>query len=96
MSSELAIKTCAKLYESRDTARKLFGDKYAERIREASDIIQSVMRAQKCSEMIAGMKILESMKHDYSAGMTQLLFAAAIVELVEPTTGVIPCPTKAK
>jgi hypothetical protein len=72
----------AKLYDCRDTAKNFFGDKYNDRIKPFKDLIQVVMKANNIEEIPALLKISDTEVYN-QAGMNQLLFMAATVELIE-------------
>lgn len=75
------VQIAAKLYECRDAARTILGDKYPERMREYGDSIRSVAAAKECSELVAGKMLAEAA----GGGMTTVLVLAATVEIIEPS-----------
>ena len=79
------VQTAAKLYECRDTAKRFFRDNYAEKLEPYKDLIQAVMKANDLEEIPALLKI--SKTHTYQDNpMAQMMFMAATVELIEPST----------
>ncbi len=84
---EKEIKITAKLYECRDTAKslaKMQEKNYVEMLKPYTNIINSVMKANKIKHIQALLKISETQTYQDS-GMAQLLFMAALVELMEPS-----------
>lgn len=84
---ETQIKIVAKLYECRDTAKslaKLQDRDYEEMLKPYKKVIQRVMEVKKTGKMPALLKISKT-KTFNDDGMTQLLFMAALVELIEPS-----------
>lgn len=78
------IQMAAKLYECRDTAKRFFREEYAEKLKPYTHIIQAVMKANKLDVIPALLKISETETYNDN-GMTQMLFMAATVELIEPS-----------
>lgn len=81
---ETQIKITADLYKCRDTAKRFFREEYAEKLKPYIDIIKAVMKANQLNELRAILKISESETYKEN-GMTQLLFMAAVVEMMEPS-----------
>lgn len=75
------VQIAARLYECRDAARTLLGDKYPERMREYGDSIRIVAAVKKCSELEAGKMLAEA----GGGGMATVLMLAATVEIIEPS-----------
>lgn len=80
--SEKAIKTAARLYEMRDTAKRLLGAKYQERMREHGFVLKKIAAHEKKDVLQVAMDICKL--PDCSPSMTLLMMAAA-VELSEPS-----------
>jgi hypothetical protein len=81
---EKEIKIAAKLYECRDTAKRFFREKYAERLKPYMHIVQEVMKANELEVLEAILKISKTQTNQED-GMRQMLFMAAAVELIEPS-----------
>ena len=84
---EQQIKMAAKLYKCRDTAKslaKMQGEDYNEMLKPYSDIITKVMNANNLKHIPALLKISE-MRTYQDSGMAQMLFMAALTELMEPS-----------
>lgn len=84
---EQQIKMAAKLYECRDTAKslaKMQGEDYTEMLKPYSEIITKVMKANNLKHIPALLKISETKTYQDS-GMAQMLFMAALTELMEPS-----------
>lgn len=85
--TERDVKMAAKLYECRDTARslaKMKGEDYKEMLAPYTHIIKQVMKANQLEEIPALLRISKTKTYEES-GMTQLMFIAATVELIEPS-----------
>ena len=78
------VQMAVKLYECRDTAKRFFREEYAEKLKPYTQLIQAVMKANKLDVIPALLKISETETYNDN-GMTQMLFMAATVELIEPS-----------
>lgn len=81
MQGERAVRMAARMYEMRDTARRLLGDKYKDRMAEYAPIIQRVADNRKCSVLQAG----GMMASESGDGMMTVMIVAAMVEMIEPS-----------
>lgn len=81
------VNIAAKLYEARDTLRRLLGESYRNRIDETMQAVRVIAAANHCDELRAGMLILQQMQADGCGGMEQLYVLAATAELIEPSEG---------
>lgn len=81
---EQQIKMAAKLYECRDTAKKLFKHEYKEKLKPYTVLLQNVMKANNLEEIPALLLISKTETYQES-GMAQMMFMAAVVELIEPS-----------
>lgn len=84
---EQQIKMAAKLYECRDSAKsmaKMQGEDFKEMIKPYTDIVTKVMQANNLKHIPALLKISETKMYQES-GMAQMLFMAAITEMMEPS-----------
>ena len=75
------VQIAAKMYECRDTARRLLGNKYPDRMRELGQAIKALSKEKSCSNLEAGKRIAESS----GGGMVAILVMAATVEIIEPS-----------
>jgi hypothetical protein len=75
------IEIAAKLYATRDTARALLGERYAEWMQTYADIIKQVMTDKKTSEIGAANALCKFTENPFQ----QMTILAAAVEMVEPT-----------
>ena len=73
-----------RMYECRDAARFLFGDKFQAKMTEFAEAIKAVAEAKGCTEIQA----LNAMGKK-TEGMATICLIAAYVEMVEPSP---PCP----
>jgi hypothetical protein len=83
-ASEKQIKTAAKLYQCRDTAKAFFKDAYKEKLQPYTHIIKEVMKANNLEEIPALLKISQT-EHYQENGMAQMMYMAAVVEMIEPS-----------
>ena len=86
-NSELMVKVAARLYNMRDTAKKFFGKEYREKLKPYTHLIQAHMKANGVDEIVSVIKLaqMESVKDN---AMSQMLFFAAAVELIEPSSDI--------
>lgn len=82
MQNEQAVKTTARLYECRDTARRPLGDKYHERMDEYARIVRAVAKRDNCNDIFAVATVI---KETAAQGMDVLMMIAAVVEMTEPS-----------
>lgn len=78
---EQTIKHAAKLYEMRDTAKRVLGDRFDRFMEQYQVAIRKVAEHRQCSELQAAMAISKS---DADPHVTMFAMAA-FVELVEPS-----------
>jgi hypothetical protein len=81
---EKQIKMAAKLYECRDTAKAFFKEQYKEKLQPYTHILKQVMKANNLEEIPALLKISQT-EHYQENGMAQMMYMAAVVELIEPS-----------
>jgi len=81
---EQQIKMAAKLYECRDTARRFFGEEYKQKLEFYTHILKQVMKDNDLEEIPALLKISKT-QHYQENGMAQMMYMAAVVELIEPS-----------
>lgn len=81
MQTEQAVKMAAKLYECRDTAKRVFGDRYYERMEAYGQTVKSAANALNCSDMAAA----TTLANKAGGGMAAICFLAAVVEMTEPS-----------
>ena len=74
------VQMAAKLYECRDTAKRLLGAKYGERMRDWGEVVTARATQEKCGVMAAGIRTARMVD-----GMDAVMILAATVELVEPS-----------
>jgi len=79
-----AIEVTAKLYKCRDTAKSFLGEKYNEKLEPYTHIIKQVMKANEEEEIPALLRISKT-EHYQENGFAQMMYMAAIVELIEPS-----------
>lgn len=81
MQAEQAVKMAAKLYECRDTAKRLFGDTYHERMAAYGQTVKSAANALNCSDVAAA----TTLANKAGGGMAAICYLAAVVEMTEPS-----------
>lgn len=79
-----AVKMTAKLYEARDSAKFMLGEKYPERMEELGALIRVRMVEKGESEIGAASFLCTQTENSY----LQIEILAAAVEMVEPSVGV--------
>lgn len=82
-ATEQQVKQAAQMYEMRDRARRLLGDKYKSRMAELGAILQRTADRDRKSVIAVA---VEACTQRRLIGMDLMLVMAAAVELVEPTT----------
>lgn len=85
MKSEQVVRLAAKLYEYRDAARFLLGERYAEVIGHYQHHIRQVMDREGCDEIPAAMKLCEVFRARGEPPSATIAAVAAAVEMVEGT-----------
>ena len=84
---EKEIRMASKLYECRDTAKalaKMQERNYTEMLAPYTHIIKQVMSANGLDELQALLRISKTKTYEEN-GMAQLLYMAAVVEIIEPS-----------
>lgn len=89
-ATEQNVKTAAQMYECRDAARRLLGEKYHARMDERARVIRTVAKRDNCNDIVAGATII---KDAGLHGIDVLLLMAAVVEMTEPSNCNSPTPT---
>lgn len=82
-ATEKTVRMAAKLYEMRDLAKRLLGDRYSEEMGEIRKIIKGVQSGLKLNEpLVAATRICTA---NSLGGVDAALIMAAAVEMVEPS-----------
>lgn len=84
---EQVIKIAAKMYRCRDAAKsycKIQGSNFHEKVKEYTEIIDSVMKKNKLDHIAAILEISKTKTYQNS-GVIQMWFMAAVTETMEPT-----------
>ena len=79
---EKQIKVAAKLYEFRDTAKRIYGDEYHEKIKPYMDLIKEATGDKEVLPVVMEMSKHETIQYN---GILQMLLWAAAVEIIEPS-----------
>jgi hypothetical protein len=82
---EQQIKLAAKLYQCRDTAKKMYGKDYQETLLPFIRRIRARMALDQCSELEAALTLIESLQELRGEATGTLLFSAAAVEMLKPS-----------
>ena len=81
MKTEQAVKMAAKVYECRDTAKRVFGDGYQKLMEAYGQVVKSVANEMRCSELSAA----TTLANKAGGGMAAVCYLAAVVEMTEPS-----------
>jgi predicted house-cleaning noncanonical NTP pyrophosphatase (MazG superfamily) len=81
---EKHIKTAAKLYECRDTAKRFFNEQYKEKLKPYIHVLKHLMKDKNLEEIPALLEISKT-EHYKENAMDQMMYMAAVVELIEPS-----------
>lgn len=84
MITDQVIQATAKLYNTRDTAKRFYRDEFPDKILPYKEIIQKVMDENNFEPIFALLKISQ-MEVYKENGFRQMMFIAATVELIEET-----------
>jgi hypothetical protein len=82
MTGEQQAKMAAQLYDMRDKARRLLGDKYKAHMAELGKILKMTAERDKKSVLAVAIDVCKKRE---LIGMDLMLVMAAAVELAEPT-----------
>jgi hypothetical protein len=80
-ATEQQVRIAARLYESRDAAKLMLGERYRERMAEYGEVLKAICKRDSVDEIGALNKALRLVDNPY----TQIQLMAAAVELVEPS-----------
>jgi len=80
--SEANIRILAKLYEHRDVARAILGDRYEKTMTKGAEMIRGVMAHHGCSELDAALKLGKEASAD---PVSVMIVMASVVEMIEPS-----------
>ncbi len=80
-----AVMLAAKLYETRDTVQRLFGDRFAEVIEPHKATVRKAMALFKCGELAAIPRLFTAADEQGRSigGELQMMLIAASVEIAE-------------
>ncbi|MFY9326481.1 MAG: hypothetical protein WAO76_00435 [Georgfuchsia sp.] len=80
-----AVQMAAKLYECRDTAKSLLGDRYQAAMRDWGEVVLRRATIENSGVMAAGIHMAQMVR-----GVDAMMLLAATVELVEPSNACSP------
>ena len=84
-ATQQQVQMAAKLYECRDTAKRLFGDGYKARMDAYGQVIKSMAKTTDMNEMQAAMYAAKQ-----TGGMGAVCYLAAFVEMTDPEECQVP------
>ena len=80
------VQLAAKLYECRDTCKKLWGVEWKKEVEFHTRLIQAAMKKHNINnEIQAAMKLINDVGEADSSGVFTMKCLAAAVELIEPS-----------
>lgn len=82
MTTETQVRLAARLYEARDVAKTMLGDKFKERMAEYGKVLLAIAARESIDILAAANVACRLVDNPY----TQIQLMAAVVELVEPST----------
>ncbi len=80
MNNEKVITIASKLYECRNTAKQLLGERFGERMSEYQQLIKSQANASQCEHLEAAKLLIKG-----GGSMRTIMILSAYVEMVEPS-----------
>lgn len=83
MITETTVRLASKLYEMRDGAKQLLGERYPERMAEYRKVIETVQAAKHLDTLKAAVEICQ---HGGCSGFTTIFVMAAACEMIEPSS----------
>lgn len=83
MATEKQVKMAAQLYDMRDKARRLLGDKYAAHMAELGKILKMTAERDRKEPLAVAVEVCKKRE---LIGMDLMMVMAAAVELAEPST----------
>lgn len=90
MQTEQAVRMAAKLYECRDTAKRVFGDGYQARMAAYGEVVNSAANALRCSDLSAALTLANKAR----GSMAAICYLAAVVEMTEPSNVALSGPPR--
>jgi Flp pilus assembly secretin CpaC len=81
VATEQQVRMAVRLYEARDAAKRLLGEKYKARMAELGGMLTQLAAERKCDVLVAATKAAAG----FGSGFDKLLIVAAAVELTEPS-----------
>ena len=87
MGTETVVRLAAKLYETRDTCRRLYGAQWPAEMARWRDAIERAQAAWGCDEVKAALRLVEKLREGCpgSAG-AQMMLVGTMVEMIEEAT----------
>jgi hypothetical protein len=83
MLTEQQVRLAARMYEIRDTSRRLLGDKYQETMAHYRLYIAQEIKRAGGGALEATKRLLEALQQDHNTGVIQMHLTAACVEMCE-------------
>lgn len=80
------LQTAAKLYECRDTCKRLWGNEWKSKVEVHTKLIYAAMKKHNIdNEIQAAMKLIDDAKNMDGEGVFTMKCLAAAVEMIEPS-----------
>jgi hypothetical protein len=81
------MQIASRLYDARDGAKMILGEKYHERMDSLQEDIREFMGLRNCEALPATMAIVTELQRSdrRGSGVAQMMILAAYVEMVEPS-----------
>lgn len=83
MITEQQVRLAARMYEIRDTSRRLLGDRYQDMMPHYRLYIQREMERAGGGALEATKRLIEALQKDHDTGVLQMHLTAACVEICE-------------
>lgn len=90
MFTEQQVRLAARMYEIRDTSRRLLGEKYQETMAHYRIYVGRAMKQWDCGALEATRRLIEALQQDHDTGVIQMHLTAACMEMCEQEKPVSP------
>lgn len=90
MFTEQQVRLAARMYEIRDTSRRLLGEKYQETMAHYRLYVKREMDQRGGGPLEATKRLIEALQKDHDTGVIQMHLTAACVEMCEQEKPVSP------
>ena len=83
-TNEKTVKMAARLYECRDTAKRFLGSEYKAKLESYLSNLRKVMDVEGVGA-IEALLVISKLPHYAESGFIQMMYMAAVVEIIEPS-----------